>query len=156
MRLLGVVALLFALAACGGAETAAPAPTVSAGVTPDSDLAKAAEDLARTNSDASASATASSMPSVDLPAATFPAVPTDDAQMTISADPSKYDVKAPLDGKSDDCDHIWQARNVLPSPYNGCMDGATIVAAEGEQRKDGIYYSYGRFCAREGGLVKYC
>lgn len=156
MRLLGVVALLFALAACGGTETATPAPTASAGVTPDSDLAKAAEDLARKNGEASAAATASATPSAAPSAATAPPVPTDDVQMTITAEPSKYDVKAPLDGKSDDCDHIWQARNVLPSPYNGCMDGSTIVAAEGQQRKDGVYYRYGKLCAREGGLVKYC
>ncbi len=156
MRLLGLVPLLFVLVSCGGTEEAAPAPSASSGVTPDSDLAKAAEDLARKNGSASADATASATTSAQPSTPTAPAVPTDDVQLTITAEPSKYDVKAPLDGKSDDCDHIWQARNVLPSPYNGCMDGSTIVAAEGQQRSDGIYYRYGRFCAREGGLVKEC
>lgn len=159
MRLLGLVPLVFVLAACGGTDAAAPTPSATSGVTPDSDLAKAAEDLARKAGSADAtdtgspSATPSSAPTGAL---TAPAVPTDDVQMTITADPSKYDVKAPLDDKSDDCDHIWQPRNMLPSPYNGCMDGSMLVAAEGHQRKDGIYFSYGKLCGREGHLISYC
>lgn len=155
MRLLGLVPLVFVLAACGGTEEAAPAPTTSAAVTPDSDLAKAAEDLARKEG-AESTPSASEPDPVASATPTAPAVPTDDVQMTITADPSKYDVKAPLDGKSDDCDHIWQPRNRLPSPYNGCMDGSMLVAAEGRQGSDGIYYRHGKLCAREGSLVKYC
>lgn len=144
MRLLGLVPLLFVLAACGGTQEAAPTPTPSASVTPDSDLAKAAEDLARQGG-----FSPSALPSL-------PPVPTETVQRTITADPSKYDVKAPLDDKSDDCGHIWQPRNMLPSPYNGCMDGTKLIAAEGKQRGDGIYYSYGKLCAREGSLIKQC
>jgi hypothetical protein len=151
MRLVGLVPLVFVLAACGGThESAAPTTTPSAGVTPDSDLAKAAEDLART-SVPSALLEPSELP----PMPTIPALPTD-AQLTITADPSKYDVKAPLDDKSDDCGHIWQPRNMLPSPYDGCMDGSTLVIAEGKQRPDGVYYRYGNLCAREGGLISDC
>lgn len=146
MRLLGLVPLLFVLAACGGAEEAAPTASPSAAVTPDSDLAKAAEDLARKDG---GSFSPSAMP-------TAPAVPTEEVQRTITADPSKYDMKAPLDDKSDDCGHIWQPRNMLPSPYDGCMDGSTLVIAEGKQRPDGVYYRYGNLCAREGGLISDC
>lgn len=145
MRLLGLVPLVFVLAACGGSNEAAPTPSATTAVTPDSELAKAAEGLANQSD----SPSPSGMP-------TAPMVPSGEAQMTISARPSKYDVKAPLDDRSDDCDHIWQPRNVLPSPYNGCMDGQKLIAAEGKQGDSGVYFRYNRLCGREGRLITAC
>jgi len=156
MRLLGLVPLVFVLAACGADEQAAPTPSASTAVSPDSDLARAAENLATKDGPLQPEIPTKVPTALPSRLPSGPAVPKGSAQMTISADPSKYDVKAPLDNKSDDCDHIWQARNALPSPYNGCMDGSKLIAAEGKQGPDGVYYRYGKLCGREGHLISYC
>lgn len=152
MRLLLGTLLLVVLAACGGgsdgerADEATPTGSVSAepSVPLDTALADAAEDLA--------GSLPSDAPGTISNAPEAPEIPTGAADVTITADPDDYRV----DGETADCGRVWRVGRTLPSPYQGCTDGAQLVAAEGRQGDGGIYYTHDGLCAGAGERIRRC
>lgn len=153
MRLLLGISLVVVLSACGSeggagrADEATPSSDsvhASPSVSLDTALADAAEDLA------------SSLPSAaprelsDTPDA--PDIPTGAADATITADADDYRVESAPEA----CSSIWRTGRTLPSPYEGCTDGALLVAAEGRQGPGGVSYSYDGLCAGAGERIRRC
>jgi hypothetical protein len=153
MRLLLGISMVVVLSACGanGAgddrapdATRAGSASVQPSVSLDAGLADAAEELA--------SALPSGVPSDLPPAPEVPSVATGEADATITADPDDYRVE----GAPSECGQVWREGGTLPSPYQGCTDGDLLVAAEGKQGDEGIYYAYDGLCAGAGERIRRC